>query len=495
MIPIGLLHPPGASVHGARNGEALTDDLGLDELYAAMAAGDEFIAQVVKTIVPVGLTDCAIIRHRQGVLADCCADPDLPRALYAVTAAATTVRRWTTGRTREPRGKLGLALQPLEALIGHLRQLRQTLEKYAASCTSDGLRRLHRVLTAQLDENYLGVLEQHVAALYFEHGIHFSAALGTGNKADRIMLHEPPPAAKRLRLGRRSGTVFEAFDNFEFHDGDPLRAVIEPPLDSVAEVISRVTDNVQDFFRQLRTELAFYLGGVNLHERLTRSGAPVCFPEPVASDENLMRATDLRDTVLCLTASEVIGSDIAADGATLLVVTGANSGGKSTFLRGTGTAQLLMQAGMFVTAKTFRADVRAGIFSHFVRAEDPTMTHGRLDEELSRMAEIVDALTPGALLLCNEPFASTNERDAAAIAEPIISALLDSGVKIVLVTHLYEFAHRRHGAGHRTDLFLRARRDAEGRRTYRLTAGPPEPTSHGADIFQGVFGPADLENN
>lgn len=318
--------------------------------------------------------------------------------------------------------------------------------------------------------------------------MHFSAGLGTGNKADRIVLHEPPAASKRSLFGRRSGVSFEAFENFEFHDGDPLRAVIEPPLDVVAEVVSRVTDNVQDFFRQLRTELAFYLGCVQLHRRLTAAGAPICFPIPVGAGENLLRATDLRDIGLSLTAAEVVGNDIEAIDTTLLVVTGANSGGKSTFLRGVGTAQLLMQAGIFVTAQAFTADVRTGLFTHFVRAEDPTMTHGRLDEELARMREITDRANGPAMLLCNEPFASTNDRDAAAIADPIISALLDSGIKVVLVTHLYEFAHRRHLAAHPTDLFLRAQRATDGRRTYRLTTGAPEPTSHGQDIFRRIFG-------
>ncbi|WP_067570189.1 MutS-related protein [Nocardia acidivorans] len=488
MIPIGLLQPPGREVHGVRIDDAVTADLGLDTLYAAMTDGDDFLTTVAKTVVPLSLTDLEVIRHRRGVLSDCCADPAMLRALYAVTAEATAVRRWTSGRGREPRGKLGLALRPLRALVGLLRQLRQTFHRYAASCRSDGMDRLRRALADQLDDGYLDLLEQHVAALHFEHGMRFSAGLGVGNKADRIVLHEPPAAAKRALFGRHTGVSFEAFDNFEFHDGDPLRAVIEPPLDAVAEVVSRVTDNVQDFFRQLRTELAFYLGCVNLHEKVRASGAPVCFPTPVEAGENLLRATDLRDIGLSLSTSGVIGNDIEAVGTTLLVVTGANSGGKSAFLRGLGTAQLLMQAGMFVTAQAFTADVRTGIFTHFVRAEDPTMTRGRLDEELTRMREVTDRAHGPAILLCNEPFASTNDRDAAAIADPIISALLDSGIKIVLVTHLYEFAHRRRLAAHPADLFLRAQRAADGRRTYRLIPGAPEPTSHGQDIFRRIFG-------
>ncbi|MBL1073725.1 DNA mismatch repair protein [Nocardia sp. 2] len=479
MIPIDLLHPAGHPVRVARNGPDLATDLGLDELFTVMAAGDEFLADVVRTIVPVSLTDIEVIRYRQRVLADCCADPAMLRALYAIAAEATTVRRYMGG--------LAVLLQPLEALIGHLRRLRRTCERYAASCTAPGLVRFRDTVRAQLDDDYLDSLEKHAAALYFEDGLLFSAALGVGNKPARIMLHEPAKPAKRGLFGRRSGSGFEATSHFE-HNHDPLKPVIQPAIAAVTEVVARVTDNVQEFFRRLRTELAFYLGCVHLHERLTAMGAPVCFPDPAPMGAAALDCRDLRDTALALTSTAVVGNDITGAGITFLVVTGANSGGKSTFLRSVGTAQLLMQAGIFVPARTFTAGLRDGVFTHFVRAEDPTMTHGRLDEELARMRAITDALRPAGMLLCNEPFASTNDRDATAIATPILSALLASGVTVVLVTHLYDYAHQRHAAAHPTDLFLRPARTGDGARTYHLTPAAPEPTSHGDDVFAATFG-------
>ncbi|WP_433598131.1 MutS-related protein [Nocardia sp. CA-135953] len=487
MIPVGLLHPPGHAPHLARNGDSIAEDLGLTELYAAMAANDEFVATVVKSVVPASLTDIAVIRYRQDVFADCRDNPDMLRSLYDIAAEATSVRRWTAGRTRTPRTKLGLALQPLEALVGYLRRLRETCDSNASSGRSQGLRQLREVLADKLRDDYLAELETHLATLYFDNGVLFSAGLGPGNKADRIILHEPPKNSKRSLFSSRSGRVFEATSDFDIQN-DPLAAVVEPALDSVAEVISRATDNVQNFFRQLRAELAFYLGCLNLHERLSRAGAPVCMPEPVPAGNAMLRCSDLRDAALCLSAKTVIGNDIEGAGSSFVVVTGANSGGKSTFLRSVGLAQLMMQAGMFVVADDFTADVRDGVFTHFVRSEDATMKHGRLDEELTRMRGITDQLRPGGMLLCNEPFASTNDREASLIAEPIFSALVDAGTKIVLVTHLFDFVRQRYAADHFVDLFLHAQRAADGRRTYRLTVGAPESTSHGDDIFARVFG-------
>ena len=126
------------------------------------------------------------------------------------------------------------------------------------------------------------------------------------------------------------------------------------------------------------------------------------------------------------------------------MITGANQGGKSTFLRSVGLAQLMMQAGMFVAAGSFTATTCTGLFTHYKREEDATMEKGKLEEELARMSGIADQITAGGLLLCNESFASTNEREGSEIARQIIRALTEAGIRIAFVTHLYDLAERLH---------------------------------------------------
>ena len=69
------------------------------------------------------------------------------------------------------------------------------------------------------------------------------------------------------------------------------------------------------------------------------------------------------------------------------------------------------------------------------------MESGKWDEELSRMSDIVDRIKPNSVLLLNESFASTNEREGSEIARQIVRALLNKRVKVFFVTHLYHFAH------------------------------------------------------
>jgi DNA mismatch repair ATPase MutS len=184
-----------------------------------------------------------------------------------------------------------------------------------------------------------------------------------------------------------------------------------------------------------------------------------------------------------------VGNALAADRAGLVMITGANQGGKSTLLRALGLAQLMMHAGLFVAAEAFTADVaHGGVFTHFKREEDVAMKSGKLDEELRRISEMADALAPDALVLFNESFASTNEREGSEIARQVVSALLERRVKVVFVTHLYDFARSMFERRLDGTVYLRADRESDGARTFKLVPGEPLTTSFGTDLYRDVFG-------
>jgi len=101
------------------------------------------------------------------------------------------------------------------------------------------------------------------------------------------------------------------------------------------------------------------------------------------------------------------------------------------------------------------------------------------------------------MLLFNESFAATNEREGSDIAGQIVRALLEKRAKVFYVTHSYEFAS--HYFDERVDgaLFLRAVRKEDGTRTFQLVEGKPLETSYGADLYNEVFSapPREGEDN
>lgn len=103
------------------------------------------------------------------------------------------------------------------------------------------------------------------------------------------------------------------------------------------------------------------------------------------------------------------------------------------------------------------------------------------------MSTVVDRLKEGAMVLLNESFASTNEREGSEIARQIVRALLECGVRVMYVTHLYDLAEGFYRAPPGPVVFLRAERLADGRRTFKVLEGEPLISSFGADIYRRIF--------
>lgn len=468
------------------------DDLELRRVYDAMADGDPFLREIAEKVVTLSVNAPEIITYRQHVLSDCLAHREVVRNMYAIAVDGDEVRRkiYLAGMVfHEPTAILHSALRKLELLVQNLKQLRGLSDAYAGQFASRGFRQLFAMIADQLDDDCLHELDEHLAECKLPRGTLLSARLTLGNKGGDYMLHVAPRRSWWDKLvGNHQGYGFE-IDPRDQAGSQALQELAGKAVNDIGNTVTQSAEHVWEFFRRLRCELGFYLGCTNLHDRLTNLGVPICFPQPAALGAPVFSCRELRDIGLSLaTDKPVMGNDVDADGASLVVVTGANEGGKSTFLRSVGAAQVMMQAGMFVTATALCANVTTGVFTHFKREEDKSMTHGKFDEELARMSTIVDYIGSRSMLLCNESFASTNEREGAQIARGIIDAMLACGIKVFYVTHMYDLAHSLHTRHDPAHLFLRAERRPGGRRTFRVIAGMPEPTSHGADSFRRVFG-------
>ena len=261
-----------------------------------------------------------------------------------------------------------------------------------------------------------------------------SAQPDKGNKATNYALRKSEEKNKlwMLRIFAPKRDVFTYFVHPRDESGaKALSELNDQGLNVVANALAQSTDHILSFFNMLRTELAFYIGCLNLHARLAQKGEPISFPVPVASTERSHSFTGLYDVCLSLNLQKrIVGNAVKADDKDLVIITGANQGGKSTFLRSIGLSQLMMQSGMFVPAESFSSNVCDGLFTHYKREEDATMKSGKLDEELRRMSNIVDNMTPRSIVLFNASFAVTNEREGSEIATQITSALLEKRIKI-----------------------------------------------------------------
>lgn len=474
---------------------ALTQDLELDALVEAMALDDKFIFAVAKRVLLSGLTDVDTITYRQHILKDGLKWPAVVREIYAIAAQAIeSERKMHFGIFREqPSTILHRSIEVLQLFVGMLKQLRNIAREHAHDVGSQGFTAFFAMLEAELGDEYFAGVQRHLKELQFRDGVLISAQLGEGNKGTHYVLRKPQAKEgwmRRIWAQKPPGYSLYISDR----DESGFRALSELKdrgINLVANALAQSTDHILAFFTMLRTELAFYVGCLNLHEQLSRKGLPLCFPVPVALGEYRHAFTGLYDVYLALTLEQgVVGNDGNADQQRLVIVTGTNQGGKSTFLRSIGVSQVMMQCGMFVPAESFCANVCDGLFTHYKREEDATMTSGKLDEELNRMSEIVDNVTSKSMVLFNESFAATNEREGSEIARQIISALVEQGLKVFCVTHLYQFARGLYDSQMDGAMFLRAQRQDDGTRTFKIVEGEPLKTSYGEDLYDRIFGRA-----
>ena len=115
------------------------------------------------------------------------------------------------------------------------------------------------------------------------------------------------------------------------------------------------------------------------------------------------------------------------------------------------------------------------------------MNSGRLDEELRRMDGIIRGVTRDSLLLLNESFATTTEKEGSVIAMELVSALYESGITVAMVTHLLQFARELYAKKPEHAVFMSAERRPDGTRTYRMVEAAPENTSFGLDLYDEII--------
>lgn len=477
------------------NEAALTQDLELNTLFNAMSRGDEFIFSVVRNAILNGMgLDRETLRYRQDILKDCLESPSIAKEIYSLILETLECKKkstWFIFSMKYPDSILHTSMDVMAIYMTMLKKLRVYLTDNIGKLKSEGFRGLSAMLNRELDDEYLARVETHLKELKFRNGTLISATLGKGGKSIGLLLRksgEKHLPWYRILFPRKQKAFTYYVHPRDVSGSKALQELNGSGINLVANSLARSVDHIENFILNMKAEMAFYIGCLNLHEKLSKIGERVGFPEPEGHGFHKHHFKGLYDVCLSLTLnSKVVGNDLEATGKNLVIITGANQGGKSTFLRSIGLAQLMMQCGMFVPAESFSADLCSNMITHYKREEDTEMNSGKLDEELSRMNEIADHLERDSMVLFNESFAATNEREGSEIARQIITALTETRLKIFFVTHLYEFAHGMYDKKNKRHLFLRAERQPDGSRTFRLSDGNPLQTSFGEDLYQRIF--------
>ena len=226
---------------------------------------------------------------------------------------------------------------------------------------------------------------------------------------------------------------------------DIVQKAARPLAAALSEFVGLHTRNLV----AISDELLFYAGAVELARNLVRAGCPVCRPTLAESGGAAVEARGLYNLDLAIRriaagttdAANVVPSDVDLPGREpIAIVTGPNSGGKTTFLQSVGLAQVVAQLGLFAPAEHYALAPVDSIVTHYPALEKMEDENGRFAEEAMRLRDLLVGVTDRSLVLLNETLSSTAMAEAAFMAGDVLDLLLEAGCRVVFVTHLHDMA-------------------------------------------------------
>jgi len=225
-------------------------------------------------------------------------------------------------------------------------------------------------------------------------------------------------------------------------------------------------------------ELTFIDGILQFTALASSKGIPYSFPR--VSDKKCIDFKNVYDiTLLKKEGTVIVPNDVSfTEAEPFFYLTGANGGGKTTYIRAVGVASLLFLAGAPVFCEGGEGGLLDGVFTHFPR-DERFEGSGRFFDEKKRVDAILEKENGNALILLNETFATTGEEKAVECTTELARRLYKSGSFGLYITHQHDISE-----SEIPFLGVMIDESDRNRRTYRIEKRRLPPRSFARDILE-----------
>ncbi|PRZ46768.1 MutS-like protein [Paraburkholderia fungorum] len=280
----------------------------------------------------------------------------------------------------------------------------------------------------------------------------------------------------------------------DMRDSPDMDHVEANVLDFVARLHPEVFGPLEDFcsahasfldpvIERFDREVQFYVAYLEHIARLKGTGLSFCYPQMLDTSKEI-RSIEGFDLALAeklrREEARIVCNDFYLEGSErIIVVTGPNQGGKTTFSRTFGQLHYLAAIGWPVPGREARLFLFDQIFTHFERQEDMKNLRGKLHDDLYRIHRILGRATTRSIIIMNEIFSSTSLKDALYLSEKVMGRIMNLDALCVYVTFIEELSRL---SVQTVSMLSEVQHDAIASRTFKVLRRPADGRSYALSL-------------